>query len=423
MCVAATKTNSVLPQSVRPIPSWMAGPYHYIGFRLHASEMIAATFLMFMAYWVSVRNAGRFSARQILIAIAVFNLVVLLGPPLVSTDVFSYQAYAKMFASYGTNPYLHGPVAIQPDTIYSFIGERWINTPSVYGPLFTLMSGIWANASLATSLYIYKAVAALATVGTIWLLWKSAILRGIDPVKSVALFGLNPLVVLYGVGGGHNDLLMLLFMTAAMYALLRGYERTSGALSVASVAIKLTGGVLLPFMLVAKIGNDGKRLRLKVLVGAVAAAIVIAAAGFAVFGTGMLHITNTLSSVQDRGGWQSIPGLVFTLLRVPVTHAGTLAFGALFVLICGWLLWRVYRGRMDWIEGAAWATVALLLNAGAVQPWYISWLLPMIALCRGRWLWRWAIAVTVLVGLLTCLQFIPKGLPFLGIVTLGTSNP
>ena len=33
---------------------------------------------------------------------------------------------------------------------------------------------------------------------------------GIDPVKAVALVGLNPLIVVYGVGGGHNDLLMLL---------------------------------------------------------------------------------------------------------------------------------------------------------------------------------------------------------------------
>jgi alpha-1,6-mannosyltransferase len=417
MCVAATKTNSILPQSVRPVPSWMAGPYHFIGFTLNAGELIIATILMFAAYWVVVRNAGRYSARQVIIAIVAFNVIVLLGPPLISTDVFSYQAYARMFANYATNPYLHGPVAIQPDDIYNYIGSKWVTTPSVYGPVFTLLSGIWSKVSLQASLYIFKAIAALSTAGTVWLLWKSAKLRGVDPVKAVALFGLNPLVVLYGIGGGHNDLLMLLFTTAGVYAMLKRYERTSGALVVAGAGIKLTGAVLLPFMLLAKLSDRPTRLRVKVLVGAVAAAIVIGVAGFFAFGTAILHITRTLSNVQDQGGWQSVPGLLFTILRVPVTHAGTLAFGGIFVAICLWLLWRVYQGRMDWIEGGAWATIALLLSAGSVQPWYISWLIPVIALCNDHRLWRWAIGMTVLVGMLTALQFIPKGIPILGIVT------
>ena len=42
-------------------------------------------------------------------AIAALNALVLLAPPLLSTDVFSYQAYARMGAIYGANPYLHGP--------------------------------------------------------------------------------------------------------------------------------------------------------------------------------------------------------------------------------------------------------------------------------------------------------------------------
>jgi Glycosyltransferase family 87 len=417
MSVAATKTDSILPESVRPLPSWMAGPYHVIGFQMNASELILATILMFIAYWVAVRNAGRFSARTVLISIVAFNLIVLLGPPLISTDVFSYQAYGRMFADYATNPYLHGPVAIEPDQIYNYIGSNWVNTPSVYGPLFTLLSGIWARAPLQASLYIFKAIAALSTAGTVWMLWKAAKLRGVDPVKAVALFGLNPLVVLYGVGGGHNDLLMLMFTTAGLYTLLKRHERTSGALVVAGAAIKLTGAVLLPFMLLAKIGDRPARLRVKVLVGAVAAAVVIAAGGFVAFGTGMLHMTHTLSTVQDKGGWQSVPGLLFTILRVPVTHVGTLAFGAIFVMICAWLMWRVYKGRLDWVEGGAWATIALLLSAGAVQPWYISWLMPVIALCNDHRLWRWAIGMTVLVGMLTAVQFIPKGIPILGIVT------
>ena len=41
-----------------------------------------------------------------------------------------------------------------------------------------------------------------------------------------------------------------------------------------------------------------------------------------------------------------------------------------------WLLLRVWQGRMDWIEGAAWATVAILVTAWTMLPWYVAWLLP-----------------------------------------------
>ena len=53
------------------------------------------------------------------------------------------------------------------------------------------------------------------------MIWRSsAKLRGVNPTRGIALFGLNPLVTLYGVGGGHNDLLMLLLTTGGVYAIL-----------------------------------------------------------------------------------------------------------------------------------------------------------------------------------------------------------
>jgi hypothetical protein len=38
---------------------------------------------------------------------------------------------------------------------------------------------------------------------------------------------------------------------------------------------------------------------------------------------------------------------------------------------------------MDWIVGAGWATVALLVTTGFLVPWYVAWLLPLAALFSG----------------------------------------
>ena len=94
-------------------------------------------------------------------------MIVLLGPPLFSTDVFSYQAYARMFAIYHINPYVHGPSQIRLDPIYNYIGAKWIHTPSVYGPLFTFLSAAFATASVAFNEFAFKLIAAAASGGTL----------------------------------------------------------------------------------------------------------------------------------------------------------------------------------------------------------------------------------------------------------------
>ena len=45
------------------------------------------------------------------------------------------------------------------------------------------------------------------------------------------------------------------------------------------------------------------------------------------------------------------------------------------------LLVRVYRGA-DWLDGAGWATFALLASTTWFLPWYFVWFLPLAALSR-----------------------------------------
>ena len=89
----------------------------------------------------------------------------------------------------------------------------------------------------------YKAIAALSSLAIVALVWNGARLRGVDQVKAAALFGLNPLIVVYGVGGGHNDLLMLAPAVAGIVLLLQGRARRGGGAIVTAAAIKVTAGL------------------------------------------------------------------------------------------------------------------------------------------------------------------------------------
>jgi len=417
IAVAGAGTTDLLPESVRPVPGWLAGPFGSAGLNLGVLGLVVVLALMFASYLVAVQAADRLSGRVVLMSIAALHALVLLAPPLLSTDVFSYQAYARMGALYGANPYLSGPHVIALDPLYPFIGAKWVSTPTAYGPLFTTLSYLLAPLSIAASTLSYKAIAALASLATVAFVWNCARLRGLDPVKAVALVGLNPLIVVYGVGGGHNDLLMLAALAGSLYLMLQHRERAGGAMVVLAAGLKLTAALLLPFAIVRGGARRAADRRSNLLIGAGLSTVTVAALAFTVFGTGPVHLLATLQTSQSEGDWHSIPGFIGTRLGFgSLGHAAGLVLAATFVVAFCWLLRRVWRNQMDWIDGAAWATVALLLTASSLLPWYVAWLMPLAALGTDRRLRRTALVVSAVVQGITLLGYLlPHGSSPLGL--------
>jgi hypothetical protein len=423
LCMAAPSTPDLRPQSVDALPPivHMAGVFGVASIHLRSGVLIAALVAQFFAYVVAVRYAERLSPLAVITTVAAFCAIVVIAPPLFSTDVFSYQAYARMFVDYGVNPYQHGPTVLQlapgfNDGVYPYIGAKWISTPSVYGPLFTLISGLFSTASIAASAFAFKTIAVVSCAITLTLIWKSARLRGLNPTRAIALFGLNPLVVLYGVGGGHNDLLMAALTTTGIYAVLTRRDRTAGAMVALGAAVKLTGGLVFPFALASASGLGGGLRRRGQVIGAAVAAIAVAAAGFAVFGAGLIQMPFTLDRVQNEGAWQSVPGFITTVLRLQVLgHTVGLLLGLAFVALTARLLLRVWRGELDWLDGLAWATLTILLTTSSLLPWYVTWLLPPVALCTTRRLWSVTLWFTGWVLFTTMLAYIPHGVAWLGV--------
>jgi alpha-1,6-mannosyltransferase len=414
IALAAAQTDNLLPESARPMPTWLAGPFGSTGLGIGHGGLMLVLALMFGAYLLAVRGADALSPRVVLATIAGLHALILLAPPLLSTDIFSYNAYSRMWALYGANPYLHGPHAIALDPLYPFIGAKWVGTPTVYGPLFTALSYPLGGLSIAASVAAYKAIAVLSSLVLVALVWQCARLRGIDPVKAVVLVGLNPLIVVYGVGGGHNDLLMLAVSMAGVYAVLRGRELRGGGVMVAAAGIKLTAGLLLPFAF----AGDRMRVRQRrdLLIGGAIAAVAVAGVSFAFFGTGTLHLLGTLQQSQQAGDWHSIPGFISERLKLGgFGHAMGIALAIAFVGTFAWLLRRVWRGELDWIAGAGWATFALLVTASSMRPWYVAWLIPLAALSADRRLSKTAVVMSGIVVAIQLAGYVPHGSPLAGL--------
>ncbi len=226
--VAAADRPSFLsaPTHYGFFPGWMAGPLGGLwpGFtrspQAVKSLFTSALLVMYVAYLVGLRYVPALRARWAVATVVGVHVILLLSPPLSLTDVFNYINYGRMGMLHHLDPYTTIPV-LEPHSDPSYALSNWHQLLSPYGPAFTLLTYAVVPLGLAASLWTLKALVAVASLGTILLVWRCARLLGRDPVRAIVFVGLNPIVLVWGLGGDHNDFFMVFLIVLAFYLLLR----------------------------------------------------------------------------------------------------------------------------------------------------------------------------------------------------------
>jgi Glycosyltransferase family 87 len=388
---AAGHSSFLVPSGRRHFPGWMAGPFGALG----AGKLTGAMFVLLVlamsgAYAVALVCAKGLSARWVIGGIVALNLVFLLAPPLLSTDVFSYIDYGRLGAVHGLDPYAHGAAAVRHDPAFPFTGHIWRHTRSVYGPLFTLGTYPLAALGVPAAMWGLKVLMAISSLGICALVWRGARDRGLDPARAAMLFGLNPIVLIYAVGGGHNDLLMLAL--AMVGVVLIGHRREAwGAGSVvASAAVKVSAIALLPFMV---LGSARPR---RVLLGAAVGTAAVAAIALIAFGGNAFSFIRDIGKQQSLVSGTSVPSEVTQLFGLQRVGTGVHVIAqALLVVSVAYLLWRTWRGG-DWVTAAGWTLLVLSVTTTWLLAWYTLWALPLAAISRS---WRLLAATLLLQAL------------------------
>jgi glycosyl transferase family 87 len=379
--------SGLIPASWHGLPGWMAGPLPGAGSPLTGSLFGPLFVAMCGCYLVATALARHVDTRAAIGTIVVLHLLFMLAPPLLSADVFGYIDWARIGATYGLDPYSNGSLSAIHDPVFAFM--RWqTEMGSPYGPLFTLASYALAPLSVAASFWVLKVAAAAASLAIVWLVWDCARALKIAALPAAMLVGLNPLVLVWAVGGAHNDLLAVAATMAGVRLAIAGRERAGGAALVAGTALKLSAGLVLPFLLA------GARRRRDALKGMLVAAAAVVAIALAAFGTDVLGgMLKTQGEQQRLVATSSLPNQVGRWLGFDGLTAGIRALAvAAFVVMLAYLLVRTWRG-MSWITAAGWATLAMLATTAWIMPWYVTWLLPLAALGRDRRLVGGALAM------------------------------
>ena len=381
--------SPLIPKSPA-IAGWLAGIGERLGYRAFLFALLAFTgAYVGLLVLVGRDRLTRLSPRWAIGLVVALQAIVFAGPILLSTDVFSYIAYARMGVEHGLNPYVHGPISITGDPVYHYVGSSWKHVPTAYGPLYTLLSYPLAPLGVKGALWGMKVMALLASAGTLVLAWRCARARRLDPVFALLAVGANPLYLIYGLGGAHNDLVMTFLMMAGVALTLAGRETWAGASVMAGALVKATGGVLLPFMVISQ-------RRLAPIVGAALAALVGALVAYVAFGVHGVDIVAALNRDAALVSTDSFPTEVAHLFGkpgvFPIDHTLLKLILATILLYLMWLTWRGY----DWVAASGWALLAIAVTSTWLLAWYTLWSLPLAVVTRDRRLLWATLAVQAL---------------------------
>ncbi|HXF36160.1 MAG TPA: hypothetical protein VNO17_03145 [Actinomycetota bacterium] len=369
-------------------PAISSGPYYRPRNETGYSYwyLVIAAFVPYAAALRAHRHGDRAPFGLLFGTAVVLHVALIFAPASRSQDVYQSLLYGKM-ALHGTNPYVVAPRSVgDPWGLWAL----WPNTPSPYGPAWTLLCSAIVVASrthLTAAFLLLKAMAAACTMLATWLLvraHRSGAPRADtthDDRWAVLAFAYNPLVLFSSGLGAHPGVVIAVAFAGAVLAERRGRDVWTTLLLTVAGLVKAYAVLPLLAWLIALAWRRG----VVRAAGHAVVAMVVAAATYAPFSEG----ARTFDGLR-RAASAASSSLTGTLVRIgsgelaDAVAAGRSAWGhaSRWLLLLGILAVALHLARSPRVGADPWAAAALLLTTYVVlTPWYLPWhLLGLLAL-------------------------------------------
>jgi alpha-1,6-mannosyltransferase len=371
----------------------------------------------------SATDAHAADPRKLRRTLIMWMIPLLFGMPLASMDLYSYAAQAQI-AKHGLDPYTITPADLPALNLGKFLDNvagNWVDTPSPYGPIWVVVSRWVATLTgdhALVSVLLLRLIPFAAVVVIAYLIPGLATRFGGRSDLALWVAVANPLVLVHGIGGGHNDAVMVALILGGLTVVLRPnanwrHLAIGAALMTLAAGVKVPGVVAIGFVVpIFLSGLEDPRLRDWIrscaIVIAVALPIFAIASWFADVGFGWTRQVNSAVKVIN---FMSVPTMAAVAYRFAIraAHAGTVVdstvrtFRTVGSIISGVLLvafWlRATRGGAIQLFALSLAVIVIL--GPAVQPWYFMWSLSIVALLavnprQMSWIAGGSVALTLL---------------------------
>lgn len=328
------------------------------------------------------------SQRTVVTAVIAWSLPLLFAVPIYSRDVYAYIGQGRLMLA-GKDPYVEG-ISSLDNWFMLGADPEWAEARTPYGPYFLwIAAGVvrLTNAQPDLSVMLFRLAAYVGVVLCMVYVPKLARLHGVNGARALWIAVANPLFLISFVASAHNDALMVGLAVAGVYAAARKHPLLGILLVTGSIGIKPITILLLPFIGLLWAGKDASWLRRFVIWAATALiSFGLLALSGAVDGLGLGWAWALLDPTPGYTGYSPSGFLGQQVERVGDAlglDGGGLAGGFRRLLqgsaILLVLVLMFVGGDRKIVRRMAVAFAAVVLLSPIIQPWYILWLLPLLA--------------------------------------------
>ncbi len=242
-----------------PIATWISILVSLLAYFLFAYHVDRSQFgfvvslysILFICFLIIVQQNDIKTLTSISI---VFRLILLLAIPNLSNDFYRFIWDGRLIWE-GINPYLHLPVdnvglVHEGQTLYEGMGSMNGSHYTCYPPINQLtfvIPAIFFAKNLLGSTIVMRLLIILADIGTLY--YGKKILKHLgQSTHLIFLYILNPFIILELTGNLHFEGVMLCFLSAAIYFLIKERNTISAVFFSLAVSVKLIPLLFLPLL-------------------------------------------------------------------------------------------------------------------------------------------------------------------------------
>lgn len=378
------------PTGYRPGGAWLFGALTLGGLVLLVLAWMAV---------VSLAARGALSERAAWRLAVAWAMPFVLGPPLISKDVYAYAADG-MLLRHGLNVYRSGVSALaglhtgDAARGLAAVDPTWRGSRSPYGPLASTIERAAAQLSGGHPVMTVVVLRIVAVVAVAALVWLAASLATGHRAMAVVCVGLNPLVLAHAVSGAHLEAVMAALLVAGLAAARQRRWVLAVVLVCAAGAVKAPAYAALPALMVVHARHTPTR-RWRPIADDLLVATLSSIGYVLLVSDGLGWVRNLATPTHNRSA-TSISAVISIVLHRALPMAWSDTVSKLVTLsalaaaagIVGWL--AVTSGRRPLAASVGFGLLGLAALTPVFYPWYLLWgvvcLLPASPPRRRDWL-------------------------------------
>ncbi len=338
---------------------------------------VALAGLNWLGWHSAMKTQGKAAWSIVLGGFILFAVILLFLYPFDAADIFDNIVHGRIISLYHANPFIQVGSNFKADLFYPYMG--WKFTPSAYGPVWELMAAfvtLLIGNGIIANVIAFKLLIGIFMAGSAGVLF--LILRRYMPDRALAnvlLFIWNPIVLYETFGNGHNDIVIVFFMVAAAWAVIRRHYVLAVLALTLGTLVKFVPALLLPLVvIIAWRDLPGLRARLRFLFTSGFSALILIVLAYGPFWQGfqVLGIARRQTMFTT-----SISSMAYYLLRTSLgaVPTGTWITRITAVVTLTFVFWQCFKAWHDlsWMSFQRASFNILMFYMLVTIMWFHNW--------------------------------------------------